>query len=440
MKFREILLAILIIGLGVLIYYGKTGRIDLIWDGSGFLLGAWDPYEFEETQVLPGPLPAEVQVSNAHGSVAIQGTDTDKVTVTFKKVVYRKSKEAAQKDADLLKMTVSRDGTAVRLATNREDFKRRNFETHFTVSVPAKTAVRVRNSYGLVKTIGTGPTEIENPHGEVRALEIAGALTVKSTYAEVTIRGVEGDVRLTCPHVDLTVAEVGGECVIEHRYGDIRVEKAARKVTIDGSHSDISGIALSGEVYIENSYEPIVLRETGPATVRAHHSDIRVFKTAGKLDIRDQYSRIDIDGVQGDLAIDAPNSEISAEAVTAAEISIGSSYKAVALRGFTGHAVISTSHGDLVLEPAGITGPIDVQGTYASVRLIWPAGARIPFEGQTKNGQIFWALADRPTLETTNGQSVTKAFQDETGKPAIRITTSYGDIRVEEARRPLVKN
>lgn len=437
MKFREILLAILIIGLGVLIYYGKTGRLDLTWDGpSGFVFGTGDAFDFEETQVLPAPLPAELEITNAHGGVDVRGRETDKITVTFKKTLCRKSKEAAEKDADLLKMTVTRTGTTLRLTTNRDEFKRRNFETNFTITLPAKTAVRVRNSYGPVNVARTGPTDIMNPHGEVRASEIAGPLTAENSYENVFLRSIEGDCRVTGPHSDVSITEVTGTCTVTHSYGDLRLEKVRRKVDIKASHSKISGVGLSGDVRIENTYDPIVLTDTGPVTVRAHHCDIEAKKLAGRLDISDRYARIEVTGVQGDLAIDSPNSEISAESVAAAEITVGSSYRNVSLRGFTGRTMITLSHGDLNLAPAAVTGTIDVQATYANVRFGWPAGGRFPFEGRTKSGEIFWSLADRPSLEETNGQSLTKAFQNETGKPAIRITTSYGDIRVEEIRPP----
>jgi DUF4097 and DUF4098 domain-containing protein YvlB len=437
MKFREILLAILIIGLGVLIYYGKTGRLDLTWEGpDGFIFGTWDAFDFEETQVLPDPLPAELEVTNAHGSVDIRGGQTDKITVTFKKTLYRKSKEAAQKDAGLLKMIVTRTGATLGLATNRDEFKRRNFETHFTITLPAKTTVRVRNSYGPVNVVRTGPTDIGNPHGEVRASEIAGPLTAENSYENISINGVEGDCRVTGPHSDVSVADVAGACTVAHSYGELRLEKVRRTVDVKGSHSKITGVGLNGDVRIENSYEPIVLAETGPVTVRAHHCDIEAKTLTGRLDISDRYARIEITGVQGDLAIDSPNSEISAEAVAAAEIALGSTYRNVSLRGFTGRATITLSHGDLTLEPAAVTGPIDVQATYANVRFGWPAGGRFPFEGRTKSGEIFWSLADRPSIEETNGQSLTKAFLNETGKPAIQITTSYGNIRIEEVRRP----
>ncbi len=437
MKFREILLAILIIGVGVLIYYGKTGQLDLTWEGpDGFVFGNWDAFEFEETQVLPSPLPAELEVMNAHGSVDVRGGDTDKITVTFKKTLYRKSKEAARKDADLLKMLVTRTGATLRLATNRDEFKRRNFETHFTIALPAKTAVRVRNSYGPVKVARTGPTDIGNPHGEVRASEIAGSLAIENSYENISISGIEGDCRITGPHSDVSVADVSGTCTVAHSYGELRLEKVRRTVDVKGSHSKITGIGLSGDARIENSYEPIVLTETGPVTVRAHHCDIIAKTLTGRLDIADRYARIEVNGVQGDLAIDSPNSEISAEAVAAAEITIGSTYRNVSLRGFTGRTTIVLSHGDLTLEPAAVTGPIDVRATYANVRFGWPAGGRFPFEGRTKSGEIFWALADRPSLEETNGQSLIKAFLGETGKPSIRVTTSNGDIRVEEVRHP----
>jgi DUF4097 and DUF4098 domain-containing protein YvlB len=129
--------------------------------------------------------------------------------------------------------------------------------------------------------------------------------------------------------------------------------------------------------------------------------------------------------------------EISAESVLAGEIFISTSYQDVELLNFTGKTTVLLTHGDLVLEPESVTGPIDVQASYAGIRFGWPGDEKFPFEAQTKNGNIIWNLAERPSLEETNGQSMVKAFLTETGKSSIKISTTHGDIRVEGRPRSL---
>ena len=373
---------------------------------------------------------------NAHGSVEIKGTETDKITIAFNKSITRKNRDEARQIADQLKMAVNRSESKLVLSTNRESFKRKNFEIHFKISVPSGMEILIKNSYGLVKTARTGKTGIANPHGEVQASDISGELTVNGSYEDVSILNAAAACRITCPHAKVTAFGVRGWLTLDHSYGDVELESVAGKVVVNGSHSRVTGKDLKAEVEIESSYEPIVLTGTGKTTIRGHHSDIEAKALAGFLSITDNYARILVDDLKGDLRIDGNNMEIRARTVAAEDIRIETSYQNVELLGFTGKTTVRLKHGDLVLEPEAVTGPIDVQASYGAIRFGWPAGGRFPFEGRTKSARVIWNLAERPSFEETNGESLTKAFQEETGKPSVTLSTSYADIRVEEMKRP----
>ena len=435
MKAREVVLLLLIIGIGVTVYFAKTGKLDIEWHDEGFFsLGRGEEFVFQESQEISAPLPLQLQVNNAHGGVVVRGVETDKITIVFTKTIYRRTREAAQTVANQLKMTVDRNDARLILSTNRDEFKRKNFETHFEISAPKGFELGIKNSYGLVKAVGTGSTDIANPHGQVEAADIAGRLVIDNSYEDVSILGAGADCRVTSPHSNVTANGVQGEFVLDHSYGNVEIENIAKKTIVRGSHSQVKGKSLKAEVEIETSYEPVGLIDVGPATIRGHHSDIEASGILGPLSITDNYARLVLSNVKGDLKIDGTNMEIRADSVEAENIDIATSYENVEVLGFTGRTTIRMSHGDLVLEPEAVTGPIDVQAEYAAIRFGWPEGGRFPFEGRTKSARVLWNLAERPSLEETNGVSVTKAFLEETGKPSIALSTSYADIRVVEKR------
>jgi len=70
--------------------------------------------------------------------------------------------------------------------------------------------------------------------------------------------------------------------------------------------------------------------------------------------------------------------------------------------------------------------------TYGKVRFVWPRGVRLPFEGRSKGGEVKWGLAERPDLETTNGEALVKAFVGAGDGLSVTLSTSYGDIVVED--------
>jgi len=438
MKAKEIILAILIIAVGAFTYYAQSGRLDWEFDNEGGpFFTNWNEFTYEETLEVQAPLPPELHVINAHGQVEIQGTDGDKITVSFKKRIWRKNETEAKQVAEQLKMIMNREDPKLVLSTNRDEFRQKRFETDFKISVPAGMNVLVRNSYGLVKTEKTGKTDITNPHGNVHASEVGGELILENSYEDIEVRGVQGGCRITGPHSSLTVSNIQGELIIDHSYGEIHLENIEKGVTIDGTHSKVSGKGLKGSAEIRSSYETITLIDVGPAKIRAHHCDVEIDGAKGLVDITDNYARLRIVNVQGNLKVDGPSLEIFAEAVTAEDIWISSSNENVKLLGFSGKATVLLNHGDIGLEPDSITGPIDVQASYSNIRLAWPKGGRCPFEAEARSGDIHWELAEKPSTEKTNGTSVTKAFLEESGKPSVKLSTAYGDIRVEESTRAL---
>jgi len=438
MKAKEIILAILIIAAGAFIYYAQSGKLDWEIDGEGGPFFAnWNEFTYEESQEIQAPLPQELQVINAHGNVEVQGAEGNKITVSFKKTIWRKNETDAKKVADQLKMIVNREEPKLVLSTNRDEFRVKRFETNFKISVPVGMTVLVKNSYGLVRTGKTGKTDLTNPHGQIQAFDVGGDLTIDNSYENVEAGGITGACRITSPHSDVTARDIQGELIIAHSYGKIHLENIEKDAAVDGSHSEIFGKGLKGRADIETSYEKITLADMGPVKIRAHHCDVEIDGAKGLVDISDNYGRLQVGSIQGDLRVEGPNLEIVAKAIAAEEIWISSSNENVDLMGFAGKATVVLIHGDIALEPDAITGPIDVRARYANIRLSWPKGGRYPFEAEARSGQIHWGLAERPSVETTNGSSVTKAFMGETGKPSLKLSTSYGDIRIEELARPL---
>ena len=199
MKAKEIFLLIFIILIGVFITQVYTGEFhfDLGW-GDRFLFG-YEKFVFEETEMIESPLPEELRIRNSHGSIEILGSDEENITITFEKRIWRKNESEAQEAAKQLKMFAELEDQALKISTNRQEFRRKNIETHFVIRVPEGMNVTVVNSYGLVRTERVGHTDITNPYGEVFASDIRGTLVVSNRYEDIEIEQVESAVRIPDP-------------------------------------------------------------------------------------------------------------------------------------------------------------------------------------------------------------------------------------------------
>jgi hypothetical protein len=437
MRAREIFLALLIIAAGVLLTYEKSGRLDGWfegWDGSWF--GDFDEFVYEETREIAGPLPPELEVVNAHGQIEVTGTATDTASVLFTERISARNKDEADRIAASLRMIVTPSGSRLILSTNRDEFKRKNFSTSFKIVVPSGTAVLLKNSYGLVRTEGTGPAEIANPHGDVVVRGIAGPLILTSSYEEIDVDGVGRDAQIGAPHSEVTVKNIEGDLILDHSYGAVHLDRIVGKTIVNGSHSEVNTRGLSAQAEISTTYETIRIEDAGPVRIRARHCDIAAKNIGGLFDATNTYGRIRVENIGGDLKIDGQNVEVEGLVLRSPDVSVRTTYENVSLSGFAGKTSVFLSHGRLNLEPdPALSGSVDVQGNYLDVQMLWPAGFRAPFEARTRDGRIFWNLPEGPDLQKSNGITELKAFSRETGKPAIKIETSHGDVQVDAAGR-----
>ncbi len=431
MKGKEILLLILIVVAGVVFYYAQTGRfhIGLEWEDDFFLGG--EQYTFEESQSVEPPFASTLRLTNAHGDVEILGTDDPGMTITLQKQVWRRHEEEAKDVASKLHIIIDKKEGLVSLSSNRNDFKRRNFRTHFRLRLPKTMSVEVENSYGTASIARVQSVSIVNSHGQVAVSDVAGDVTSENSYEDVEVENIGGNCRVDGRHSSVTVRGVRGSANIDHAYGGIRLENIAGRVQVKSTHSDLHGQGLASGADCEGSYEKVTLIDVGPIKAWGHHWDVEVQGGRGNLYVKDSYATVRITDLKGNLTVDGRNVEVFADRVAADEIQITSSYENIELTEFSGKTTVSLAHGDLILKPVALSQPIEVRDVYSDITLYWPAEGRFPFEGQVRGGDILWNLLEKPDSRHENGLTTLRAFGGETNKPAISLSTTYGDIRVE---------
>lgn len=434
MKAKEIILLILIIVAGVFFYHAHTGKIDIDWrwDWDGRFFIHLEEFTFEESKEIAPPFPPQVEIQNDHGNIEIQGTEEEKITISFQKIIKRKNELQAKEVSDKLKMLVEKNEQQLTVSTNRDEFRRKNFETNFRISVPEGTDIRVENSYGLVKTSKIGNTEIANRYGKIIASDIDGKIIVKNSYEDVEVENVQSDCQVESKYCDVIINDVLGKTDIGHKYGKIHLENISQDVKIEGSHTEVFGQNLTGQVKISTSYKNVILFDVGPTKITGNNSRIEVDGAKDSLEITHRYGKLKLNNIQGNLSVDGKNVDVYGRTIVGEKILISSSYRTVDLAEFSGKTDILLSHGDIVLEPYPLTHSIEVKGQYADIKFYWPAGEKYPFEARTKNGDIKWKLPAEISFQEENGISTIKAFIQETEKPSILISTSYGTIRIEE--------
>lgn len=430
MKAKEIVLLFFIIAAGIFFYHVQTGKIDLIWDD----FVGWDTneYTYQETQVIEPPLPAALKVVNAHGEVDVTGAETDRITFVFEKRIWRRDEEGAKEVADQLQTIITKGDADVTITTNRGEFKRRNFETNFRITVPAGLAVDITNSYGPVKAGQVGKTVVANPHGEVTLTDIRAEALIENSYEDVKVSGLQANCTIKGGHADISVRNVSGEVDIENSYGRVDLRNAGQKAIIVAPHTEILAEDVTGPLEVRNSYEKATLRRVGPARIDGDHSPIEAESVNGNLEINDSYEPVVLKSIRGNVQVSGGHVSVSGRDIIGDDISISSSYEDVDLADFSGKTTILLEHGDITLTPLPLTGPVEVRATYSPITFFWPGEERYPLEAQTKSSEINWDLSGSISTEEKDNLTIVRAFSEVTDKPRILLTTTYGDILFEK--------
>lgn len=432
MKAKEIILLVLIVAAGIFFYHAQTGKIWIDWDWDEGIYFGQEEFVYEETEEIAPPFPGSLSIDNAHGHVEVEGADQDFISVRFEKRIFRREQRQADEVAEKLRMAVDKEGSRIRISTNRQDFKKRRFRTNFKVVIPEQMAVYVRNSYGEVKVALAGETEIRNPNGRVYADHITGNLFVENSYKLVEVENILADCRIESRSSSVFVTDVQGSADIGHKYGKVYLENIGGSATVNGSNSEVDGLNVAGLCDIRTSYKKIGLSDVGQVRIRASNGRIVIKGAKDSIDIENNYGKTELFDIRGNLKIDGRNLEVYGNSIIGESISISTSYRKVELIEFQGKTEITHSNGDVNLEPLPLTHPIEVKGRYTDIKFFWLSGGRYPIEARAKGGDIDWDVSAELTQEEENGYSVIKAFDTEKGKPSIFLHTTYGTIRIEE--------
>jgi DUF4097 and DUF4098 domain-containing protein YvlB len=435
MKFKEILLVIILLAAGFVVYQAQTGQWDVTFGWDDGFFGWGREYTFEETAVIEAPLPSVLEVTNSHGWVEIRGGDRETVQLTFTKRIRRREEADAREVSDRLHYVLDRTANRLSFSTNRDEFRRTGFETGFVLTVPRGMSVTVRNSYGPVDVEEVRDATVRNRHGEISVARIEGPCSLETSYEDVRAEDLKADCRIVNRHAGVRVLTAAGDLRVDNAYGEVRFEDIGGKADVVAAHAEINGSRVQGPVTAETSYEKITLRGVGAARVRARHAAVEAEDVRGDLDVETTYEPVTARDVRGSLTVAGNNVAVTASGIAGPAISVTTSYEPVDIRDFAARLTVSLRHGNLVLAPSELRFPIDVRDEYGSIDFYWPVGAGAPLEARSRGGNVKWDIPGRPDVEKTNGTSFVKAFAASTGGPAVFLSTSYGDIRLEEGAR-----
>ncbi len=166
-----------------------------------------------ETKEFSGKNIVRVELENQIGKVKIIGKDTDKVTVTAEKVKF----------SDKCNLSYKQSHKVIEIESDKKSFfSDADCEVNFTVGVPKRIDLDLKNSRGQIDVFGTsGKLEVKVASGNVHVQSEVEDLEAKAGSGNIEVNGLLGnaDVKIGAGDIKLTYAKDPGKGEVDIKSG-----------------------------------------------------------------------------------------------------------------------------------------------------------------------------------------------------------------------------
>jgi DUF4097 and DUF4098 domain-containing protein YvlB len=448
MKKRDILIVIAVIAFGVIYNAIRSGDIDIKFHRS-----IYDkPWELIDRSYPRDFLPEEIHFARADkleircpaGDIEVERAAAVSNDENFPQIriqpsirIYHKNKDKAEALRQQMKIVAAAETESLEPGKTEnpaiqplpkkevrieikpgEDFPLQRARVNFKVTIPETVELNLRTRYGDIAIDGGGKKiTLDSKHGDI---------SVKHVDAELTIDHRNGRV---------TLSEINGKIDLSANYSRVKINNvSALKLNCSKSNVLINGV--ENRTHVEYAaYSSIAMEESGGLDFAGRQTKITLKKIHQRIHINNAHQPIYMSEISGDIFIEANNCRIDLEQIRSGEVVIKNAYNDVAVDRISARSLdLLLNNGDLDLAFAQITGKINIKNQHSKVTLIVPAEAQPLFHIQALYGSIV-NRASTPLTVIKARERVLANSNDPEGSPEIAISTTYGDILLENRDR-----
>jgi DUF4097 and DUF4098 domain-containing protein YvlB len=448
-KAGKLLLLVVILALGgsLQLAWSVNSRFDIGPAGCRVLRGKFygPSFAFESEAREPVPAGTPVAVDNSFGKVRVSAGAGGEVHAKLRTVVYAPTEKQAREFAAQVRLEAALDGSSFKVSTNRNGIETPNigFETNFEIEVPADTPLSVANEHGAVDVSGVASAKVESSydelhvgsiagnvdlksrHADVEAADIKGTLVLSSRYGEVDVKQVAGHVSIDSAHGDVAVNGAAG-LRIEAHYGDLTIGKIQGDLEVTNEHGGVQAAEVKGGATITTSYEGIgVSKLGGEARLKTEHGEIRATDVVGALSADASYEGVSLERIGGPVRVKVDHGGVMAQGLEKGGW-IQASGEDVSVEGYQGALEIEAKRASVHVAPGKpLVDALSVSAANGGIHLEVPGGSKFDIAATAQSGEISVDLAGLVLSETSPTNLVGKMGG---GGRLVKLQTDHGDV------------
>jgi DUF4097 and DUF4098 domain-containing protein YvlB len=384
----EVVLLILILLLGTLIshivlhpWHEWPGAVGINVDDEDWASLFTNSYNYTQTvsQPVSGKAQPHLMVIDRRGDVEVHPSDQQTIEAIIKETIRADSESEAKKAADQLKFQIAEEAGQYVFKSNLDSLPSsgRNVRLDITLRVPKGTSTEIAAERGDISVEGLQADQtLTSNHGDVRVSGIEGLVKVQKSHGDTQVHDVKGNVEIDGRGGDVDVANVSGTATLSGDFsGAVQFRDVAQSLRFTSSRTDLTTQRLSGRIYME----------------------------MGSLDAR---------GVDGPFDLTTRQKDIN-------------------LDGFAHSLKISDSNGEIRLRASSPPKQtIDVTSERGGIELALPEGSSFQIQANSRHGEVDsdFTGPDLKIVKEGDSPAITGSYGK--GGPMIKLSTSYGTIRL----------
>ena len=416
---------------------------------GGKFYGPSYSFDVEESRPLAEATP--VAISNEFGAVRVGAGTGGQLRVRLQKRVYRPTREQAEEFARRIEIVFEEGSGRLRVGTNRDRLQReaRNvgFETDLEVELPPGTRVDLDNRHGDVDVRDVGEAAIDSSFGDLIVERVTGNLGAKHRHGDVSVAEIGGDLELESRHGDVHVRGVAGAARVDGEHGDVQVD-GSRGLRVKLAHGDLEAKNVGGDLEVEAAHARVEAENvTGAARVTTSFNEIKVTGVGGDAELRSEHGHVTAREVKGAVTVEAHFDGVTLEniggpaevrvehgGVEATNLDRGlkvtAEGDAVRLDRVRGPVEVSAQRGEVSVNPGEpITEPVTIQATHGAIHLEVPPDSRFELDAGARHGDLIVDLPGAPEVQHEAGTN-TLTTKVGGGGARVYLRTEGGELTV----------
>lgn len=414
-------LVFVLAGIGAVMYFAAHPILTGITFDDGPRITA----SAEESRTLEVDGPVSLKVVDDAGDVSITGADVDEVSISITKTGFGRNQVQAEELLESIDYKIEQKDNSITLTF---DYPRANTNiiqlVDFVVMVPFETTVDIKSSFGEINISDIqGDVVLDNEFGNISVDKADGALEIRTNSGQVDVTSVQAgsqNVEIYSGFGTITLEQVSGaDITIESKSGKLELENV-RAVKEMNLHTDfgnldfMTGSAARLEARTNSgSIKLTAVTVSGSLTLRDDFGEVTLDRVrAASYEVESNSGSITIDGVRGPVMAHTGFGNI--DILNAEDVTLD----------------LDTNSGSIEFSGSLGEGPHTVHSDFGDIELNIPADSALTIDIETKFGRI---TSDIPITVTLTGE-ITQGQQSGTingGGAEIKVDTNSGDISIK---------